>query len=68
MENIVYCKNCQYAKYNSSADIIKCNRRGHYSEQVEPMDFCSKGVESCEGTIVTDETVEQREEATDEQR
>lgn len=40
---VVRCGECRYCKYNRSADFHKCNRRWHYSEQVNVRDFCSYG-------------------------
>ena len=40
---VVRCGECRYCKYIRSADIHKCDRREHYSEQVNVMDYCSYG-------------------------
>jgi hypothetical protein len=39
---VVRCKDCIFCRYVSSADIYKCDRRGYFSEEVDPNDFCSK--------------------------
>ena len=40
---VVRCKDCQFAKFNTSADVYKCGRRGYFMETVAECDFCSKG-------------------------
>jgi hypothetical protein len=40
---VVRCHNCVYCKYNTSSLRYKCNRRGYFTEEVDPNDFCSKG-------------------------
>ena len=47
---VVRCGECRYCKYIRSADIHKCERREHYSEQVNVMDYCSYGERSENGT------------------
>ena len=39
---VVRCKDCVFCKYNTSSLRYKCDRRGYFTEEVEPMDFCSK--------------------------
>ena len=39
---VVRCIECEYCKFNSSAEVYKCDRRG-WLETVMPNDFCSKG-------------------------
>lgn len=39
---VVRCKDCEYCKYNISAEVFKCDRRG-LLETVTPTDFCSWG-------------------------
>lgn len=41
---VVRCKDCVFCKYNTSSERYKCDRRGYFTEDVEPTDFCSKGV------------------------
>ena len=41
---VVRCKDCVFCKYNTSSLRYKCDRRGYFTEEVEPTDFCSKGV------------------------
>lgn len=41
---VVKCEKCIYCKFNSSSFRYKCDRRGYFTEEVEPTDFCSKGV------------------------
>ena len=38
---VVRCKDCAYCRYVEGADIYRCDRRGYYSEEVKPTDFCS---------------------------
>lgn len=40
---VVRCKDCAYCRYVDNADIYKCDRRGYYSEEVKPTDYCSCG-------------------------
>ena len=40
---VVRCKDCQYVHINSSSEKYHCKRRGYYSEEVKPTDFCSYG-------------------------
>ena len=40
---VVRCKDCAYRRYVDGADIYKCDRRGFYSEEVKPTDYCSYG-------------------------
>ena len=47
---VVRCGECRYCKYIRSADIHKCERREHYSEQVNVMDYCSYGERIENGT------------------
>lgn len=42
-EMICRCKDCEYAHFNSSSETYHCKRRGYYSEEVKPDDFCSYG-------------------------
>ena len=39
----VVCKDCEYVHFNSSSETYHCKRRGYYSEEVKPTDFCSYG-------------------------
>jgi hypothetical protein len=39
---VVRCKDCVFCKYNTSSLRYKCDRRGYFTEEVDPMDFCSK--------------------------
>jgi hypothetical protein len=39
---VVRCHNCAYCRYELSSLCYKCDRRGFYSEEVDPNDFCSK--------------------------
>lgn len=44
MVEVVRCKDCIYSKFNSSNETYKCDRRGYYTEGVDPdNDYCSKG-------------------------
>lgn len=40
---VVRCKDCAYCRYVDDVDIYKCDRRGFYSEEVMPTDYCSLG-------------------------
>ena len=40
---VVRCEDCVYCRYVDGADIYKCDRRGYYSEEVKPTDYCSRG-------------------------
>ncbi len=40
---VVRCKDCAYCRYVDGEDIYKCDRRGYYSEEVKPTDYCSYG-------------------------
>lgn len=40
---VVRCKDCVFCKYNTSSLRYKCDRRGYFTEEVDPTDFCSKG-------------------------
>ncbi|MBQ3045159.1 MAG: hypothetical protein IJD49_04330 [Clostridia bacterium] len=40
---VVRCKDCIFCKYNEDADVYKCDRRGYFTEYVNPDDYCSKG-------------------------
>ena len=40
---VVRCKDCNYCRYVDNADIYRCDRRGYYSEEVKPNDYCSYG-------------------------
>lgn len=41
---VVRCKDCVFCKYNEDADVYKCDRRGYFTEYVNPdEDYCSKG-------------------------
>jgi hypothetical protein len=40
---VVRCKDCRHCKFNSSAEIYKCDRRGYFTETVSEDDFCSYG-------------------------
>lgn len=40
---VVRCKDCAYCRYVDDADIYKCDRRGFYSEEVMPTDYCNLG-------------------------
>jgi hypothetical protein len=40
---VVRCKDCIYSRFNTSSLQYKCDRRGYFSEAVEPSDYCSKG-------------------------
>jgi hypothetical protein len=40
---VVRCKDCAYCRYVDSAGIYRCDRRGYYSEEVKPTDYCSYG-------------------------
>ncbi len=40
---VIRCIDCSYCRYNQASDIYKCDRRGYYSEQVAPTDYCSHG-------------------------
>jgi hypothetical protein len=40
---VVRCKDCSYCRYVDGAGIYRCDRRGYYSEEVKPTDFCSYG-------------------------
>jgi hypothetical protein len=39
---VVRCKDCVFCIYNTSSLRYKCDRRGYFTEEVDPMDFCSK--------------------------
>ena len=41
---VVRCKDCQYVHINSSSGKYHCKRRGYFSEEVKPTDFCSYGL------------------------
>lgn len=47
---VVRCKDCVFCKLNTSALRYKCDRRGYFTEEVEPTDFCSKGRKESENT------------------
>ena len=47
---VVRCKDCVFCKYNTSSLMYKCDRRGYFTEKVEPSDFCSKGERKDNGT------------------
>lgn len=41
---VVRCKDCVFCKYNEDADVHKCDRRGNFTEYVNPdEDYCSRG-------------------------
>ncbi len=41
---VVRCKDCIFCKYNEDADVHKCDRRGYFTEYINPdEDYCSKG-------------------------
>jgi ABC-type tungstate transport system permease subunit len=40
---VVRCIDCEFCKFNSSAEIYKCDRRGYFTETVTPTDYCSWG-------------------------
>jgi hypothetical protein len=40
---VVRCKDCANCRYVDAADIYRCDRRGYYSEEVKPSDYCSRG-------------------------
>lgn len=41
---VVRCKDCVFCKYNEDADVHKCDRRGYFTEYVNPdKDYCSHG-------------------------
>lgn len=40
---VVICKDCRHCKFNSSAEVYKCDRRGYFTETVAEDDFCSYG-------------------------
>lgn len=40
---VVRCKDCSYCRYVDGAGIYRCDRRGYYSEEVNPNDYCSYG-------------------------
>lgn len=44
VEEVVRCCDCTYAHFNPDANAFKCQRRGYYSEEVKPDDFCNHGV------------------------
>ena len=43
LAEVVRCKDCKYVHINSSSGLYHCKRRGHYTEEVKPTDFCSYG-------------------------
>ena len=40
---VVRCEDCVCCRYVDGADTYKCDRRGYYSEEVKPTDYCSRG-------------------------
>lgn len=40
---VVRCKDCANCRYVDAADIYRCDRRGYFSEEVKPSDYCSRG-------------------------
>ena len=40
---VVRCKDCAYCRYVDGAGIYRCDRRGYYSEEIKPFDYCSYG-------------------------
>lgn len=41
---VVRCKDCVFCKYNEDANVHKCDRRGYFTEYVNPdKDYCSHG-------------------------
>jgi hypothetical protein len=47
---VIRCKDCVFCKYNTSSLKYKCDRRGYFTEEVEPTDFCSRGRKESEDT------------------
>ena len=42
-EMICRCENCQFVHFNKDSCTYHCKRRGYFSEEVKPRDFCSYG-------------------------
>ena len=40
---VVRCENCQFVHINKDSCTYHCKRRGFFSEEVMPTDFCSYG-------------------------
>ena len=47
---VVRCEKCQFVHINKDSCTYHCKRRGFFSEEVMPTDFCSYGVRKNENS------------------